>query len=152
MFNTSEVASDMSNYLYGLQGIAQTFRRADAERFPHTNRRSLRFSILGEVLDFAQLVFFRIAGRLQHVKALKVKFPLKIWPKLEPKEEEEEEAEQKELEQSGCQKEKDEEEDKEENQQQDDGRKEAEYKDYNALTHTAPTLRQDAWALEDFRC
>eukprot|EP00439_Symbiodinium_sp_Y106_P051857 s5108_g6.t3 len=103
------------------EGIAQTFRRADAERFPHTNRR------------------------LQHVKALKVKFPLKIWPKLEPKEEEEEEeeAEQKELEQSGCQKEKDEEEDKKENQQQDDGRKEAEYKDYNALTHTAPTLRQD---------
>ena len=55
------------------------------------------------------------------------KIPLKIWPKLEPKEEEEE-AEQKELEQSGCQKEKDEEEDKEENQQQDDGRKEAEYR------------------------
>ena len=149
MFNTSEVASDMSNYLYRLQGIAQTFRRADAERFLHTNRRNLRFSILGEVLDFAQLVFFRIVGWLQHVKALKVKFPLKIWPKLEPKEEEE--AEQKELEQSGCKKEKDEEEDKEENQQQDEGRKEAEYKDYNALIHTAPTLHQDAWALEDFR-
>ena len=68
----------MSNYLYRLQGIAQTFRRADAERFLHTNRRNLRFSILGEVLDFAQLVFFRIVGWLQHVKALKVKFPLKI--------------------------------------------------------------------------
>ena len=78
------------------------------------------------------------------------KIPLKIWPKLEPKEEEE--VEQKELEQSGCKKEKDEEEDKEENQQQDEGRKEAEYKDYNALIHTAPTLHQDAWALEDFRC